>query len=137
MTAKEYLSQAYQLDQRINTKLDQVSSLNELAEKCTSVITDMPHNPGHGVSAMADNITKIVDLQADINDDIDELIDLKRAIAKVIKSVSNPEYQMILEKRYLCYLHWDQIAADLNHDLRYLHKLHGRALCMVTVPQTY
>ncbi len=33
MTAKEYLNQAYRLDQRINAKLEQVSSLNQLATK--------------------------------------------------------------------------------------------------------
>ena len=31
MTAKEYLGQAYRIDQRINSKLEQVISLRELA----------------------------------------------------------------------------------------------------------
>lgn len=39
MTAKEYLGQAYRLDQRINSKIEQVSSLNELATK----MHDVPH----------------------------------------------------------------------------------------------
>ena len=33
MTAKEYLSQAYRLDQRIDSKIEQVASLNDLATK--------------------------------------------------------------------------------------------------------
>jgi hypothetical protein len=36
MTAKEYLEQAYRLDQRINSKLEQVASLNELRIFCRS-----------------------------------------------------------------------------------------------------
>ena len=36
MTAKEYLSQAYRIDQRINSKLKQVSSLRELSTKATA-----------------------------------------------------------------------------------------------------
>ena len=32
MTAKEYLGQAYRLDQRINSKLEQVLSLRELTK---------------------------------------------------------------------------------------------------------
>jgi hypothetical protein len=44
MTAKEYLEQAYRLDQRINSKLEQVASLNELASKATSTLTGMPKN---------------------------------------------------------------------------------------------
>lgn len=36
MTVKEYLGQAYRIDQRINSKLEQVGSLRALAAKATS-----------------------------------------------------------------------------------------------------
>ncbi len=42
MTAKEYLSQTYRLDQRIDAKIAQVALLNELATKCTATLTGMP-----------------------------------------------------------------------------------------------
>ena len=77
MTSKEYLGQAYRLDQRIHSKLEQVASLNELATKCTSTLTGMPHNPNGSTSTMADTVAKIVDLQTEINCDIDHLVDLK------------------------------------------------------------
>ena len=48
-------------------------------------------------STMADAVCKIVDLQAEINRDIDRLVDLKREIMDVIKAVPNTEYQTILE----------------------------------------
>ena len=67
MTAKEYLNQAYRLDQRINSKIEQVASLNELATKCTSSLTGMPKAPNQATSTMAEAVTKIVDLQAEIN----------------------------------------------------------------------
>ena len=38
MTAKEYLSQAYRLDKRIDSKIEQLKSLNLLATKCTSTL---------------------------------------------------------------------------------------------------
>lgn len=44
MTIKEYLSQAYRIDQRINSKLEQVQSLRELAEKATSTLSDTPYS---------------------------------------------------------------------------------------------
>ena len=69
MTAKEYLGQAYRLDQRINSKIEQVASLNELATKCTSSLTGMPRNPNRATSTMADAVAKIIDLQAEINRD--------------------------------------------------------------------
>lgn len=134
MTAKEYLGQAYRLDQRINSKIEQVASLNELATKCTSSLTGMPRNPNRATSTMADAVAKIIDLQAEINRDIDRLVDLKREIVSVIKSIDNLEYQTLLEKRYLCFLTWEQIAVDMGYDLRYLHKLHNRALLKVEIP---
>ena len=42
MTAKEYLGQAYRIDQRINSKMEQIASLNLLAQKATTVSAICP-----------------------------------------------------------------------------------------------
>ena len=136
MTKKEYLSQAYRLDQRINSKLEQVASLNELATKCTSALTGMPRNPNHGTSTMADAVTKIVDLQAEINCDIDHLVDLKRDMVRAIKAVDNTEYQTLLELRYLCFKTWEQIAVDMGYNVRHVYRLHDEAVNSLMFPQT-
>ena len=101
MTARDYLSQAYRLDQRINNKLEQVESLNGLATKVSSTLTGMPKNPNRTTSTMADTVTKIIALQAAINNDIERLVDLKREMVAVIKAVANTERQTLLELRYL------------------------------------
>ncbi len=136
MRAKEYLNQAYRLDQRIDAKISQVAALNELALKCTATITGMPHSPNKGESRMADVVGKIVDLQVEINRDIDRLVDLKREIVRVIKAVDNPEYQTLLEKRYLCFMTWEQIAVEMNYGIDNIFRLHRKALAQVIVPET-
>ena len=128
MTAKEYLSQAKYLDMRINSKIQQLSSLNDLAKKCTSALTGMPRNPSGSTSTMADTINKIIDLQREINADIDALVDLKRDITDVIKVVPSQEAQTILEKRYLCLLPWEQIAVDMHYSIQYAFRIHDQAL---------
>ena len=128
MNVQEYFSQAYRLDQRINSKIEQISSLNELATKCTTAMTGMPRNPNRGSSTMADAIIKIIDLQAEINRDIDTLVDLKREMVEVIKSVKCPELQTLLELRYLCFRSWEQIAVDMGYTVHHLYKLHRTAL---------
>ena len=40
MTPKEYLNQAFHLDQRINSKLDMLATLKEMATKTTSIMQD-------------------------------------------------------------------------------------------------
>ena len=134
MTAKEYLGQAYRLDQRINSKLEQVSSLTELAKNVTTTLTGMPRNPNHATSTMADAIAKIIDLQAEINGDIDRLVDLKREMVKMIKAVNNPEYQTLLELRYLCFYTWEQIAVDMGYNVRHVYRIHDEAVECVVLP---
>ena len=131
MTVKEYLSQAKFLDQRINSKIQQVAALNDLATKATSTLTGMPHNPNHATSTMEETIAKIIDLQAEINRDIDRLVDLKKELFGTIKAVGDTEFQTILEKRYLCFQSWEQIAVEMGYDLRWLYRLHGKALDVV------
>lgn len=128
MTAKEYLSQARYLDMRIQSKIQQVDSLNDLATSCTSVLTGMPHNPNKATSKMADAVCKIVDLQEEINRDIHALVDLKREISTTIKGVPDTELQTILEKRYLCFQTWEKIAVDMCYSMHHLYKLHNHAL---------
>ena len=50
MTAKEYLGQAYRIDQRINSKMEQIASLNLLARKATTVFSDMPGNSTRNIT---------------------------------------------------------------------------------------
>ena len=128
MKAKEYLSQARHLDARINTKIMQVAQLNDLARRATSTLSGMPHSPNKGSSQMANTVGKIVDLQNEINADIDALVDLKRDIAALIKRVPNSDQQTVLEKRYLCFQPWEQIAIDMSYSLHYLYKVHSAAL---------
>ena len=128
MKAKEYLSQAYRLDQRIDAKIEQVMSLRNLAAKATSTLSDAMPSGTRNVHRMEDIIIKIIDFENEVNADIDSLVALKHEIVNVIKSVPNLEYQTLLELRYLCFKSWEQIAVMLGYDLRYTHKLHNRAL---------
>ena len=114
MDIKEYLSQAYRIDQRINSKMEQVSSLHALATKATATVSDMPSGGAKNIHKMENIIIKIADLENEINEDIDELVDLKIAITKLIKGVDNQEHQTLLELRYLCFKTWEQIAVDMK-----------------------
>ena len=42
-------------------------------------------------------------LEAEINRDIDDLVDIKCSIVKVIKAVDDIDCQLLLEGRYLCF----------------------------------
>lgn len=78
MTAKEYMEQARYLDMQINSKIEQIRNLNELATKATTVYSDMPHSPNRNTSRMEETVVKIIDLESEIDRDIDALVNLKR-----------------------------------------------------------
>ncbi|WP_416335292.1 DUF1492 domain-containing protein [Anaerococcus sp. DFU013_CI05] len=128
MNAKEYLKQAFYLDKRINSKLEQVESLNTLATKATSTLSDMPKSPSRGTSRLEETIVKIIDLQEEINRDIDKLVDLKKEIANSIFALKDKEEQTVLEKRYLCFESWEKIAVDMNYSIQYCFNIHRNAL---------
>lgn len=137
MTAKEYLEQAYRLDQRIQSKQEQIQSLNDLATRCTASMTGMPHNPNRGSSQMADTIGKIIDLQNLIAADMERLVDLKADLVATIKAVDSIDHQLILEKRYITGKSWPEIAVDLGYKMRRMYDIHEEALGKIKIPQKY
>lgn len=131
MTTKEYLSQAYRLDQRIHSKLEQVSTLRSLAQKMTN---SFGNEGGRGVrtqSPMENTIVKILDLEREIDKEIYSLIDLKQEIMEVISSVEDIDCQLLLELRYLTFKTWEQIAEIMNFTLQWVYALHQKALSKI------
>ena len=137
MTAKEYLNQAYLIDQRINNKLEQVASLHALATKATTTLNDSPVQTSHNNHKMEDVIMNIMALEEEINADIDELVDIKREITGVINELNNPKYQVVLEKRYLALKSWEAIAVDMNCGIDNVFKLHKKALEAIKIPKKF
>lgn len=134
MTAKQYLSQAYRLDQRIESKIGQIDSLNALSTRMTATLTGMPRNPSPAASQMEEAIARVIDLETEVDHDVKKLVDLKREIVQVIKAVENTECQMLLEKRYLCFQKWEQIAVDMGFSIENVYCLHRKALAMIRIP---
>jgi len=129
MKVKEYLSQAIWLDQRINSKLEQLEILRALAMRVTTNLTEQKVSGGNNVkSSMEKTVTKIIDLEKEINEDIDRLVSLKADIMETISKINDPICQLLLEMRYINGKTWDEVAMDLGFDRRWVLRLHGGAL---------
>lgn len=136
MNAREYLSQAYRLDLEINNKLEIMDSMHSLATKATSTFSLVPPSGTRNVHRLEDTLAKIVDMDVEINKKIDKLVDLKKEIVDVISAVDNREYRLLLEMRYLRFLTWEEIAMELNYNIRHIYRIHGEALALVRVPES-
>ena len=137
MNAKEYLSQVMHIDQRINSKLEQVVKLRESATKATATLSDMLRPDSHSMQTMENTICKIVDLEREINADIDALVDLKAQARRVISQLRNPDQQLVLELRYLCYRSWTDIMNELGVSETSVYRIHGEALKNIIVPEKW
>ena len=133
--AKKYLSQAFGLNQRIESKLGQIEDLHNLATKATVTYSDMPRNPNKGQSRLEDCVIQIMELEAEINRDMIRLVELKKDIIRRIKSVENAELQTILDLRYLSYMRWEEIAIELGYGIDNVFRLHRNALDEITIPE--
>ena len=107
-----------------------------MATKTTSVMSDDVVSHTRNVHSMQDVIAKIIDMQAEINADIDHLVDLKREIMQVVKAVQNPEHQTLLELRYLCFKSWEDVAEELGYNVRHIYRLHDEAVEQIRIPKT-
>lgn len=129
---RTYLERAYYINGEIDSKLDQVASLRETATKATTTLRLNPGG-GHDNHSMENVIVKIVDMETEINADIDRLIDMKREISDAIKAVKQVRYRILLEKRYLCFKKWENIAVDMNYSIQRVYQMHDEALNAVKI----
>ena len=127
MQAKEFLNKIRHIDMMIDCKLEQTYNLRS---RLTSINVTM----GERVQSSLDpdkftnTISKIVELEKEINDDIDKLVDLKSIARKAIESLDNDIEKMVLYKRYFENKTFEQISVELNYSWRRIHQFHGDAL---------
>ena len=131
MNALEYLSQAYLLDQQIQSKLHQIEALRSLATTMKAFSGDEPVSHTRNVTSLQDAVVKILEEEAELNAEIDRLVDVRREIREVISRVRDPDLRLLLEKRHLCFESWPQIARDMGHTDRWATTKHMMALEVV------
>ena len=131
MTAKDYLGQAYRLDQHIKDRLLQLAQLRSLTQQITTAYDREVVSRPRNVHAREDSVIRLMEAEEEINREVDRFVDTKMDISKTIAMVRNENYRLILEKRYLCFMTWEQISLDMNYTNRWLRKMHDRALDVV------
>ena len=134
MNAKEYLNQGYRINEHIDAKIGQIAMLRELATKTNVTLSDMPGNPNRDNSRVEDTILRIIELENEINNSIDELVKLKREITEVVDAVDDSQERLVLNLRYLNFMTWEKIADKMECSVRNVHILHSKALDDVVVP---
>ena len=126
---KEYLLGYQRINQRVNCLLLEQQRWRELATRVSPNLSGMPRGGGGGGTQGA--ISKIVDLETEINAEIDKLVGKRKKIESVICAVEDSTLRTLLEYRYINGKKWEEIALMMGYDYRWALRLHGRALSAV------
>ncbi len=138
MTIRDYLSQAYRLDQRIDSNIREVSTLRKMMGSISSpVLGDRVQTSRPAEAPFVRSIEKIMLLEEKINAEIDLLVDLKEQIRSVIAAVPDTDERMVLSYRYVHNLTWEQISDELNESVSTVKRRHKSALDHAVLPENF
>jgi len=134
MEAKAYLEQARNINIQIDSKLEQVSALRQLSIKASSTISPVPPSGTPDPHRLEKTITRMMDMEHEVDEDIDHLVELKADIMKVISRVPDDRERVVLELRYLAFKDWASIADAIGLHIRQVYRLHDDALKHIEIP---
>ena len=119
------------MDAKINADIEELTSLETLATKTTSVLGGERVQSSGSQQKMADSVAKIVDLREQINAEIDRFIGYKQEARELI-SECEAECITLISKRYFQFKTWESIAVDMNFTYQWVSGgLHQKALAQV------
>ena len=133
MTAKEFLRRARDVDRRVDEATERVERIRARLEAGRlSSITGLPRGGGADWTRTAD---RLIELEQAVNERIREMVRWKLAAIDAIRGVEEPRLAELLELYYIDGLTWEQVAERMALDLRWVFRLHGKALPRVKVPE--
>ena len=127
MTPKEYLMQIYDLNKEINSKLSERQEIMSTLIRSTDTSKESIHTLDVG-RPTEETVMRLMRYNDMANEYTDELVNLKIQIAEEIMTLENDTHRMVLRERYIRCKKWEEIAVDKHIDLRWLYRLHGKAL---------
>lgn len=136
MTAKQYLKQAYRLNELINSDLEEVAQLRDFSTSISSPSFDSePVSGSRPQEAKFEKaVLKIIDLESKINAEIDSYVNLKAEIRETINQLDDADEKLLLRYRYINFFTWEDIAEKMNVSIRTIHRIHASALQNVKLP---
>lgn len=126
--AKSYLSKIASTDALITQLQGLVYELRGQLNGQNYALTPDKVQTSGPKDSMTAIVDKIVDFEADINRNIDKLVDLKRKITDLIRKIPDQNQQALLIGRYVSRKEWVVLAAEMNYCIQNLYKIHGKAL---------
>ena len=133
--SKEYLRQAYRLNELIDSDAEELERLRDLSFKIAGGnYGERVISSGRKEPSFVRYIDEIDEMEQKIHVELCELVLLKRNITQAINRMENREERLVLTYRYLSNKTWEQISSILSVSIRTVHRIHQSALNHFSVP---
>ncbi len=136
MTAKEYLSQAKQLNDAVNKLLNDRDYWRDLSKKVSGSNFEEHFNSNRTSEApFVRCLERIDEIERDIDRKVSALVDLRTEINKAIDTLADFREQLVLRCRYLDGCSWEKAARVMAVSIRTAHRIHEKALKHFSIPE--
>lgn len=129
--AQCYLEQVEKLEAVIMNKLIERQQWYDLALGITANMEGERVQASGAQSKMSDAVNRCVDMEAEIDSLVYELVNVKRDVVATIEKLEIPMEYNVLHKRYIQFKTLQEIADEYNRDYGWAATTQGRALAHV------
>lgn len=112
--------------------LEELQQLQAEATSVSQALSGMPSGGGDG-QAIPRAVERIADAESRLVSAYGAAIAELNWVKDAIDTVPDPLRRDILTRRYILGQRWERIAADIDRDLRWVLRLHHRAVDEVTI----
>ncbi|MDO4983337.1 MAG: hypothetical protein Q4E35_07255 [Eubacteriales bacterium] len=125
MNSAQYLDQTFRYNKYIGSKIEKLVGSKQ---NLTASYSDSPHSAEFFGRTMETSVIEQISTESILRKDFVRYLELQTELEKMILNMKEDRYKFIIRRRYMDALEWAEIAEMTNYSLRYLYKLHKRAV---------
>ncbi len=127
MNAREFLSTAFNLNEEIKVKEEEIERLEDMLSYRSPILGERV-TKSNNLNITEELICKIADFKESLTKNVLELFDLRTCILDEINKVENSKTRMVLFLRYIKLCSWEEISAETNYGIRQVYNIHNKGL---------
>ena len=125
---KEKLKGAMYAQRSLGGELDKLQELRCIAQKVTPAYSQSPGGGSGNAQKLENSVAKIIEQEKIIAECCNELCAQLAEIRALVALLPMGPIRLVMQRRYLNYQKWEQIAAELHYSWQNVHRLHSKAL---------
>lgn len=125
---KEKLKGAMYAQRTLEGELDKLQELRTLAQKITPAYSQSPGGGSGNAQKLENSVAKIIEQEKIIAECCNKLCAQLAEVRALVALLPMGPMRLVMQRRYLNYQKWEQIAAELHYSWQNVHRLHSKAL---------